>query len=506
MKYQQTINFQSIFMKNTPKVSLLRTASLVALTLGALQGCTPLIPKYERPSPGVASDFAFAASDNAKEAGSKASNSSGSGNAVAVANLQWQDFVVDSQLRDVISLALKNNKDLRIAALQIQKAQSQLNVSQANLFPQINASLSNTASKTPAALTTSGQVSIMHDYSSGIGFSAYEIDMYGRLQSLKTAAFEQYLSTSQAALTVKISLIAQIATQYLTLCADQAHLRLAEQTLDTQIRSYEIDRKRFDLGVISELDLSQSRTSIETARVDISRYRSLVAQDQNLLDLLVGSSVPEPLLPKDFLTLSSPTTIAPGLPSDLLRNRPDILDVEHQLIAANANIGAARAAYFPSITMTTFYGSASPSMSSLFGQGSRAWSFIPQLNLPIFDAGRISANLKIAQTNQKIAIELYQKTIQTAFREVADSLAVQDNIKDELAAQESLVEATALSLKLSKARYENGINSYLNVLDSERSLYAAKHNLIALKLAQSVNQFTLYKALGGGAQLVEKTK
>ena len=480
-------------------VSLIKASRLAVLACCALQGCTPLMPKYERPTPLIESAFPSSDPTLNKEKNNSPSKSSTS-NAQSVDSLSWQEFVTDPALRSVIALALENNRDLRVAALQIEKSQAQFKVSSSSLFPQINASLSNTATKTPANLTVSGQVSIMHDYTSGLGFSAYELDMFGRLQSLKAAAFEQYLSTSQAALSVRISLIAQVAAQYLTLSADQSHLHLAEQTLDAQIKSYEIDKKRFDLGVISELDLSQSRTSIETARVDISRYKSLVVQDLNLLNLLVGKSVPTELLPKDFLAQSGLTTIAPGLPSDLLRSRPDIMDAEHQLIAANANIGAARAAYFPTITMTTLYGSASPSLSGLFGPGSRSWLFVPQVYLPIFDGGRIASNLRIAETNQKIALEVYQKAIQSAFREVADALAVQDNIKDELSAQESLVQATALSFKLSQARYQNGINSYLNVLDSERSLYAAKHNLINLKLLQAANQFTLYKALGAGVQ------
>ncbi len=499
MKVKSILNSEFSFMNYITKSRIhggTALATAAALTLFSLQGCTPLIPKYERPTPSVESSYPLLDPLTLKDSTSGAPSSLSQ---VKTDNLPWQEFVADASLREVIAIALTNNRDLRIAALQIEKSQAQFNVTQASLFPQINASVGNTSAKTPANLTTSGQVSIMHDYTSGLGFSAYELDMFGRLQSLKAAAFEQYLSTSQAALSVKISLIAQVATQYYTLSADHAHLHLSEQTLAAQVQSYDIDKKRFDLGVISELDLSQSRTSIETARVDISRYKSLVAQDLNLLNQLVGRTVPESLLPKDFLTQAGVTSLAPGLPSELLRNRPDILDAEHQLIATNANIGAARAAYFPSITMTTFYGSASPSLSGLFGSGSRSWLFVPQLNLPIFDGGRISANLKTAETNQKIALELYQKAIQTAFREVADSLAIQENIKAELTAQESLVEATALSFKLSQARYQNGINSYLNVLDSERSLYTAKHNLIALKLSQATNQFTLYKALGGGA-------
>jgi len=491
----RTLHHKTTRMPKIFAISALSNTVGVALTLCVLQGCTPLIPKYERPIPSIEGKFPSSDSNlNKEDTQSKLAKNV----PVSVESILWQDFIVDPVMRAVIDLALINNRDLRIAALQIEKAQAQFNFSQASLFPQINASVTNTSNKTPAKLTVSGQDTIMHDYSGGLGFSAYELDMFGRLQSLKAAAFEQYLSTSQAALSVKISLIAQVATQYLILSADQSHLQLAEQTLDAQIKSHEIDKKRFDLGVISELDLSQSRTSIETARVDISRYRSLVAQDLNLLNLLVGKSIPEALLPKDFLSQSNVTVISPGIPSDLLRNRPDILEAEHQLIAANANIGAARAAYFPSITMTTFYGSASPALSGLFGAGSKSWLFVPQINLPIFDGGRISANLKTAKVNQKIALELYQKTIQTAFREVSDSLSVQDNIKDELTAQQALVEATALSFKLSQARYQNGINSYLNVLDSERSLYAARHNLINLKLSQVANQFTLYKALGAG--------
>jgi multidrug efflux system outer membrane protein len=462
----------------------------------SLQACTPLVSKYERPELPVQS--AYPRTDVGKLSSLK-----------AVADveqkskkfsLSWQDFVRDAKLKEIINLALKNNRDLRVVALQVQKAQAQYQVSSADLFPKINATLANTATKTPANLSQSGQVSIMHDYSAGLGFSSYELDMFGRLQSLKDSAFQQYLSTSEAAQTVRVSLIAQVATQYLTLSADRLRLQLAEQTLNAQQQTLEMDKRRFELGVISELDLSLSRSTVESAKVDIAKYKTLVAQDTNLLTLLAGAALPPELLISDFLDTPTVIETPAGIPSDLLAQRPDILDAEHQLIAANANIGAARAAYFPSISMTTFYGTASPALNGLFSARSRSWLFMPQINLPIFDGGRISANLKIAQSNQKIAINLYEKLIQNAFKEVADALALQENIKDELSSQKSLVQATELSLKLSQARYDNGIYSYLNVLDSQRSLYAAKQNLITLMLSSYTNEFTLFKALGGGSE------
>jgi len=462
----------------------------------SMQACTPLTPKYERPELPVQNVYPRAEGNKLSSAKTAADIEQKN----KLVSLSWQDFVRDGKLREIINLALKNNRDLRAAALQVQKAQAQYQVSSADLFPKINASLGNTATKTPANLTTSGQVSIMHDYSSGLGFSSYELDMFGRLQSLKDSAFQQYLSTTEAAQTVRVSLIAQVATQYLNLSADRLRLQLAEQTLNAQQQTLDMDKRRFELGVISELDLSQSRSTVESAKVDISKYKTLVAQDTNSLTLLVGAAISSDLLGSDFLGAPSVIETPAGIPSDLLSQRPDILDAEHQLIAANANIGAARAAYFPSISMTTFYGSASPALNGLFSSGSRSWLFMPQINLPIFDGGRISANLKIAQTNQKIAINSYEKLIQNAFKEVADALALQENIKDELTSQQSLVQATELSLKLSQARYENGINSYLSVLDSQRSLYTAKQNLIALKLSSYTNEFTLFKALGGGSE------
>lgn len=505
--------------KQLQTTNKLHLAIFSMATLMLFAGCTPLIPSYVRPVADVPASFDSpptepgarvdsqkidASQKSAPKDTSIAKDNGSPPSTLQRSALHWSEYISDVSLRNVIELALKNNRDLRIAALQIEKSQAQLGLAQADLFPRINASISNTASKTPANLAVTGQVTILHDYSAGLGFSSYELDMFGRLQSLRASSFEQYLSTSQAAQSVLISLVAQVANQYLTLSADQAHLELSQQTLETQLKSYAIDEKRFALGVISQLDLSQSRTAIENARVDIAHYKSQVSQDLHLLNLLVGKPVPEAWLPKDFLSQNSITDIQAGFTSDMLRNRPDIAEAEHLLIASNANIGAARAAFFPSITLTTFYGSATPQLTNLFGSGSRAWQFIPQVNLPIFDGGRLSANLSIAKTNQKIALEVYQKTIQTAFREVSDALTVQANILNELSAEKSLVEATELSLKLSTARYQNGINSYLNVLDSERSMYAAKHNLIALKLAQASNQFTLYKALGCGVDAGNK--
>jgi multidrug efflux system outer membrane protein len=341
---------------------------------------------------------------------------------------------------------------------------------------------------------------VSHDYNVGLGFSSYELDFFGRIRSLKDQALEQYLGSEEAHRSTRISLIAQVASAYLTLAADQGHLSLAADTLMTQRSTYEMDKRRFELGAASQLDLSQAQTAVDTARGDVARYTSVVAQDMNALTLLAGTPITDDLLPSAPLTtINAVRDLPPGLPSDLLQNRPDILEAEHQLKAANANIGVARAAFFPSITLTSSLGTASSQLSGLFDSGSRTWLFAPQINLPIFDGGSNSANLKAAKADREIYLAQYEKAIQSAFREVADALADHGTLDEQVAAQQSLVDAMSLSFKLSDARFQKGVDSYLVVLDSQRSLYAAQHNLITLKLAQATNRVTLYKTLGGGA-------
>jgi len=460
------------------------------MAISILAGCTTLVPGYQRTSSPVPGNWPSGAAYkvNTNEQGKN------------TGNVDWHEFVTDSKLQQIITLALANNRDLRVTALTIEKAQAQFQIERSTLFPHINATASDTVSLTPASLTPSAQPYLLHNYNVGLGFSAYELDFFGRVRSLKDQALEQYLGTEEAHRSTQISLIAQVATAYVTLAADQEHLSLASETLKTQQSTYEMDKRRFELGASSQLDLSLAQTAVDTARGDVARYTSIVAQDINALTLLTGVEVPNNLLPSTpFTNITAVHDLPAGLPSDLLQNRPDILEAEHQLKAANANIGVARAAFFPSITLTTSYGTASNQLNGLFKTGSKTWQFAPQINLPIFDGGSNTANLKAAKADQGVFLAQYEKTIQGAFREVADALANLGTLDEQVAAQQSLVDATTLSFELSGERFKSGVDSYLSVLDSQRSLYSAQHNLINLKLAKITNLVTLYKALGGGA-------
>jgi multidrug efflux system outer membrane protein len=418
-----------------------------------------------------------------------------------VAEIPWRQFFVDPQLQKLIDLALKNNLDLRIAALNIERFQALYQIRRADLMPQIDASAAASTQRVPADLSGTGKAMTVDQYSIGLGVSSYELDLFGRVRSLKDQALEQYLSTEQAQASVQISLVAQVAVGYLALAADRERLQLAKETLANQQDSFKLTKSRFDAGVANALDLNQARTSVDSARVDIARFTTLVAQDENALNLVVGSKVPADLLPQTLSeTLSSLKDIAPGLPSDVLLSRPDIIQAEGDLKGANANIGAARAAFFPRITLVSSIGFGSDELAGLFKAGSFAWSFAPRISLPIFDGGSNKANLTVAEVDRKIAVARYEQAIQTAFREVADSLAQRGTIDEQLAAQQSLKDATSESYFLSQARYEKGVSSYLSVLDSQRSLYSAQQNLIGVRLARLANMVTLYKVLGGGSR------
>ena len=339
----------------------------------------------------------------------------------------------------------------------------------------------------------------IHQYNVGLGVSSYELDLFGRVRSLKDQALEQFLATGQARRSMQISLVAEVAANYLTLAADRERLQLAKDTLTSQQTSYQLIHSRYESGISSALDLHQAQTSVDTARVDIARYTNFVAQDENALNLVVGSPVPADLLPGALSeTLTALKELTPGLPSDVLLSRPDILQSENLLKAANANIGAARAAFFPRITLVSSVGFGSDELASLFNGGAFVWKFLPQITLPIFDAGANQANLKVAEVDRDIAVAQDEKAIQTAFREVADALAQRGTIDDQLAAQRSLTDATAESYRLSQARYEKGVDSYLNVLDSQRSLYGAQQNMISVRFVRLSNLVTLYKVFGGG--------
>lgn len=461
----------------------------LAVAFLALSGCT-LMPGYTRPDAPVPAEWPTGPAYKPQPAVTGEQTAAG---------LPWQEFFTDSQLQQLITRSLENNRDLRIAALTIERSRALHQIQSADIFPTVNASGSGLGQRVPASLSSAGHAVTVHQYSVGLGFSAYELDLFGRLRSLKEQALEQFLATEESRRSLQLSLVAEVAVNYLTLAADKERLQVARETLRSQLDSYNLIRRRFEAGASSELDLRQVQTSVEAARVDIARLTGQVALDENALALVTGSPMPADLLPSGFGALNAMKELKAGLPSEVLQRRPDIIQAEHLLKASSANIGAARAAFFPRITLTTGLGLSSDQLSGLFKGGAGVWSFAPQITLPIFDSGRNSANLKVTEVDRDIFLARYEKTVQSAFREVADALAQRATLEEQLEAQKALADAAAESYRLSEARYRSGIASYLNVLDAQRSLYAAQQGLINLRLFRLVNRVTLYKVLGGGA-------
>ncbi|PLX98374.1 MAG: multidrug transporter [Desulfuromonas sp.] len=454
-----------------------------------LAGCT-MAPRYQRPDAPVSDNWPTNAANQV----------AGEASAQVAADIPWRDFFVDPQLQALIEQALQNNRDLRVALLNIERYQAQYRIERSALLPSINATGSGLSQRLAEDLSGTGQSQLVRQYSATLGASAYEFDLFGRVRSLKDQALQQYLATEQARRSVQISLIAQVANGYLTLAADNERLQLARETLANQQDAYDLVKHRFDTGVASALDLNQARTSVEAAKVDKARFTTLVAQDVNGLTLVVGAPLDVTKLPTELSAeLSALQGIPAGLPSTVLLERPDILAAEHRLLAANANIGAARAAFFPRIALTGTLGTGSDELSGLFTAGSETWMFAPQITLPIFTAGSNLARLKVAKVDRDIAVAEYEKAIQTAFREVADSLAQSGTIDEQLAAQQALTDASSESYRISQARYDKGVDSYLTVLDSQRALYAARQNLIGTRLTRLTSLVTMYKVFGGGS-------
>ena len=471
-----------------------RRTKALYLPLGillSLAGCTTLAPHYSQPAAPVPATW---------PSGPAYGDATNTPSSQAAAEISWQEFIVDEKLRRLITLALENNRDLKVAVLNIERARAQYQIQRADLLPQVDANAGMTAQQVPADFSRTGESETNEEYTVGLGVSSYELDLFGRVRSLRDQALAHYLATEEAQRTVQSSLVAEVAVSYLNLAADRERLQLARETLAAQQATHQMIKRRFEVGTSSALDLRQAQTRLDAARVDIARYTTLAAQDENGLNLVVGSTVPAELLPQTLSeTLRAVQEVAPGLPSELLLKRPDILQAENLLKGYNANIGAARAAYFPRITLTGSIGVGSDELSGLFASGSDFWIFAPRIELPIFDAGARGAKLKVAEADRDIALATYEKAIQTAFREVADALAQRGTIDEQLAAQQSLTDATATSYRLSQARYEKGVDSYLTVLDSQRSLYGAQQELIATRLTRLLNLVTLYKVLGGGA-------
>jgi multidrug efflux system outer membrane protein len=471
----------------------MRRPELIApLAAALLAGCIDLAPAYHRPAAPTPATFptgpAYPATPTADQP-----------------VVGWRDFFSDPKLKTVIEQALANNRDLRVAAANIAAARAQYHVQRAALFPTISAQGAATLAQEPASVVAGGAAPAgsgafdEHVYSLTAGTSAYELDLFGKIRDLTRAQQDRYFATQAARDATQISLVSEVAADYLIIGADRALLGIAQDTLKSGAESLAVTEQRLNAGVATGLDVSQAQTLVQQARFDVARLTTQVAQDRNALDLVVGAPVGDELLPAG---VGDATVVLERLPaainSDVLLERPDVLEAEDQLRAANANIGAARAAFFPNIELTGSGGVTSLALSALFQGASGTWLFAPTITQTLFDAGANRGNLDLAKAQRDAGVATYEKTIQTAFREVADALAQRGTIDEELSAQQALTDASDNAFRLSTARYQRGSDTYLNVLIAQRTLYAARQTLVASQLAKQTNLVTLYAALGGG--------
>lgn len=462
-----------------------RRASLIAALAAstALGACT-LAPTYHRPALAAPDAWPHAVATETVSAGA----------------LAWRDVFLDPRLAGLIQLALANNRDLRIAAANVEQARAQYRIQRAPLLPQVNAQLSHSETVTPAAATGFGQALDIKQVNASLGLTAFELDVFGRLRSLSRSAQETYLASAETRRAVRIGLIAETASAYLRLASDRELAAVTQAALADRDEALRLTRKRFDAGVASDLDVSQAETLAEQARSDLAVAQALIGQDENALRLVVGAEPPADLLPPAGVSETTVLADLPaGLPSAVLTGRPDVLAAEHALKARNADIGAARAAFFPRITLTGALGSSSPALSGLFDPGTRAWNFATQIAMPLFAGGANVAGVQRADAARDAAVAQYEKAVQTAFREVADALAVRDTIRTRVEAQTRLAGAAERAQRLSQARFESGVDSYLTALDANRTLYVARQTLVTARLAEQLNRVELYKALGGGS-------
>ncbi len=469
----------------------LRAIALAAVASTVLAGCINLAPDYTAPASPVPQTLPASGVE-----------------APTPLDVGWRSFFVEPRLQGTIELALANNRDLRVAALNIERARAQYGIARAGLFPAVDAGAGGSRSRTPGSLSNNGEPRIASQYSADLGLTSYELDLFGRVRNLSEAALQSYFQTEATQRSTQISLVAAVATAWFQLAADEQRLQLARDTLDSQRKSFDLVERSHRLGAQSGLALAQAQSTVDAARADAAAFDSQVEQDRNALALLVGATPPAELLPAAPASPRSDTAPPPeaaqllvpppDLPSSVLQQRPDVLAAEHALRASNADIGAARAAFFPRIALTASAGTASSTLSGLFTSGSKAWSFAPSISVPIFDGGANRANLQVAQAQQKIQIATYEKAVQTAFREVADALAERRTLAERLAAQRSLLDATSRSFVLSQSLFRSGASNYLDVLDAQRAFYAAQQTLIGLQLTEQTNRLSIYKALGGG--------
>jgi multidrug efflux system outer membrane protein len=462
----------------------IRTLCTALTAAFAATACT-LAPNFERPQAPVPTTWSTPSTETT---------------APVAAELPGHDYVTDPRLLELIDLALANNRDLRVAALNIERARAMYRIQRADLYPSLDLSGGQNAQRIPADLSQTGESMITRQYSAGIGTS-WELDFFGRVRSLRDQALESYLATEEARRSAQISLVAEVTNAWLALAADHELLDLSRRTFATQQQSVNLIRQGVDAGAASALDLSQARTAMERARADSARYTAQLTRDQNALALLAGTTVPENLQAvKLGDAIATLTELPAGIPSEVLIRRPDVLQAEHLLRAANANIGAARAAFFPNISLTASAGTASATLDDLFEAGTGTWTFAPHITLPIFHAGALRANLDRAEIERDIQVAQYEKTVQSAFREVADALADRATLSEQLDARRAVTDAANESYRLSDARYRSGIDSHLVLLDAQRSQYAAEQELIVTRLTEASNRVVLYKVLGGGWQ------
>ena len=469
----------------------MNTKLLLPLCLAAttLTACS-LEPAYVRPTAPVTAQWPVAST--ARESGEQPRTT----------DIGWRSMFRSPKLQSLIEESLANNRDLRIATLNIEAARNTYRIQRSDLLPSMNASGSFTRQELSKNMSGTGNREITSSYTASIGTTAYELDLFGRVRSLSNRAINQYLATEEGRKAAQTSLVAEVANAYLTYLADVELLRLTESTLKTRQDGLDLIKRSFDLGAKSRLDVAQSATLVESARANRAQYQRQVGQDKNALTLLVGKEIDPMLLePQPLADVQVLETLPVGIPSVVLLDRPDVRQAEYALKAENANIGAARASFFPSISLTGSTGFASTSLSDLFVTGSSGvWSFAPQVTLPIFQAGRLRSNLKLAETNRDIAVARYEKAIQTAFREVADALVARATYTEQLQAQRTLVKESDQARTITKARYDHGVDSYFALLDAQRSLFEAQQNEILIHQQTLANLIDLYKALGGGWQ------
>ncbi len=454
-------------------------AKPLTLSMAMALGACSFVPTYERPAAPIPGAF---------EAGSTVA----SPDAKAAADIPWQAFFKDARLKRLIELSLQNNRDLRVAVLNIEQTRAQLQIRRADLFPTVAAGVS--GSRGPVA---SGAIS--STYTAGLTVTAYELDIFGRVRALSQAAQAQLLATEESRKTVQIALVASVANTYLSLLADDELLRITREALSTRQESLRLTQLKFDNEAASKVDLASAQSLNEAAKVSLAQLTRQRALDESALALLLGQAVPQDLPAGLPLTGQGLMPEVPaGLPSELLTRRPDIRQAEQQLLANNANIGAARAAFFPRISLTASAGVASSDLDSLFSSGTSVWSFVPQLLMPIFDAGRNRASLEVAKVNRDIAIAQYEKTIQSGFKEVSDALTGRSTLADQVQAQTAQLNAEQTRMQLTDLRYRNGAANAFELLDAQRSLFAAQQALVQAQAQQAQNLVGLYKVLGGG--------